>query len=258
MELIHNGIENVRAVRIPAGVGAAGRGHPAVGRVLVSWRAPQSAYLYQVYVGGRFVGATTDSGQRRMLCPVPSSVTGAVRIEVFAVAADQADKDWSSQIAPAAAGDGRVRIRLLRRQSLPLGAEFVVYGDGGSGVIDYGTPLPGGSLPVWAGPLDKCGFGLAGFGAGDFGWDGSTAVGFGIGAFGGGDFGLAADVLEWISGPLEAGDYRFGVVVRDARGLASAPMEAGPVFVGPAATAVEELSLLVFDAALNRLELAVD
>jgi len=258
MELIHNGIEDVRAAGIPAGISAAGRGHPAVGRVLVSWRAPRSAYLYQVYVGGRFAGVTTDTGQRRMLCPVPSSMVRAVRIEVFAVAADQADQDWSSQIAPAAAGDGRVRIRLLRRQNLPLGAEFVVYGDGGSGVIDYDAPLPGGSLPVWAGALDKCGFALAGFGAGDFGWEGSTAVGFGIGAFGGGDFGFDADVLEWVSGPLAAGGYRFGVVVRDARGRGSGPMEVGPVFVGPAATAAEGLSLSVFDPASNRLELAVD
>jgi len=64
-------------------------------------------------------------------------------------------------------------------------------------------------------------------------------------------------VLEWAGGPLAAGDYRFAVVVRDARGLASRPVEVGPVFVAAAATAVKKLSPFVFDPASNRLELAV-
>lgn len=255
MGLIREGIENVWVCEVPAGVWGSGRGDAIVGRVQVSWRAPESEYLYQVYVGGRFAGVTADVAQRAMICPVPSSFDSSVRVEVFAVEAGDADRDWSREIDSAACGDGRVRIRLLRCQSLPAGARIEVYGDGGSGVIDYGQIVSGESLPVWACEADKCGFGLAGFGEGDFGWDGSAAVGLGLGAFGLGEFGFDADVLEWVSGPLATGDYRFGVIVRDATGYASEASEIGPVFVGPAAKGVERMAVAAFERESNRLEL---
>ena len=98
---------------------------------------------------------------------------------------------------------------------------------------------------------------MAGFGLSDFGWDGAAAVGFGKGIFGIAVFGLDADMLEWISQPLPAGSYKFGVKVLDQAGNESAASEVGPVTVTPTAKAAEGLSVLSFNAQTNELVLQI-
>ena len=51
-----------------------------------------------------------------------------------------------------------------------------VYFDNGTGQIDYTTPLNPVPIPIWPCRQDKAGFGMAQFGAGDFGYD-SAACG---------------------------------------------------------------------------------
>jgi hypothetical protein len=213
--------------------------------------------LHQVYVNGRFAGATIDAEQRQMIVQIPGSFESAVRIEVFAVPAEQAHVDFGSEIAQPPVDSGRVKISLLRSQNLPAGATANVFYDAGSGEIDYDQPLNDCPIQIWPSWMDKAGFAMAGFGIGDFGWDSAAAVGFGKGIFGGDAFGLDADTLEWISQALPAGAYKFGVRVLDQAGNESAASEVGPVTVTPAARAAEGLTILSFNAQTNELVLQI-
>ena len=230
-------------------------GHSLI--ALVRWRSSHSDMLHQVYVNGRFAGATIDTEQRQMIVQIPGSFESAVRIEVFAVPAEQAHVDFGSEIAQPPVDSGRVKISLLRSQNLPAGATANVFYDAGSGEIDYDQPLNDCPIQIWPSWMDKAGFAMAGFGIGDFGWDSAAAVGFGKGIFGGDAFGLDADTLEWISQPLPAGAYKFGVKVLDQAGNESAASEVGPVTVTPAARAAEGLTILSFNAQTNELVLQI-
>jgi hypothetical protein len=257
MSLISEGIDEVTAVELPSGIRQDGAFVAAPRMALVSWRSSHSDMLYQVYVNGRFAGATIDAEQRQMIVQIPTSFESAVRIEVFAVPAEQAHIDLSSEIAQPPVDSGRVKISLLRGQNLPAGATFNVFYDAGSGEIDYDQPLNDCPIQIWPSWMDKAGFAMAGFGLSDFGWDGAAAVGFGKGIFGGAAFGLDADTLKWISQPLPAGAYKFGVKVLGRAGNESAASEVGPVTVTPAARAAEGLSVLSFDAQANELVLQI-
>ena len=260
MKLISSGIENVRAFELPAGIWANGDCVGTPRAALVKWadKASQSDMFYQVYVNGQYAGATVDRRQRQMIVPVPSSFESAVRIEVFAVEAEQAHSDFSKELASPPAVSGRVRISLLRSQNLSSGATAEIYFDNGTGVIDYSQPLSNRAIRIWPSWQDKTGFGMSRFGAGDFGYDSAAAVGFGKGSFGQGQFGLDADAIEWTSPLLMAGVYKFGVKITDGAGNKSSASETEPITVIPAARPAEQVSISSFDKQTNELVLNIE
>lgn len=256
MPFVRDGIENVRALALPEGVTADGRGVAVSHAALVTWRSRLEGMLYQVYVNGRFAGRTADCRERTLIAATPASFESAVHIEVIAVSPGDADCDFTGELDKPPAG-ARVKLTLLRSQSLPLAAGLNAYCDAGSGVIDYTEPVSSSPIPVWACRQDKAGFGMARFGEGDFGFESAAAVGFGKGSFGRDLFGLDADVVEWVSPVLPLGRYRFGVKVVDASGLESATSESSPIAAVPPAKPAAGLSRLEFNEPTNELTLAI-
>lgn len=254
---VSNGIESVRAFELPSSIRADGRCAPTPGTALVKWRSSLQNLFYQVYVNGQFAGTTLDSEQRQMVVPIPTSLTSPVHIEVIAVEDEQADMDFSSELEQSQADSGRVRIVLLRSQSLPIGAAAEIYFDNGTGQIDYDNPLTDSPIQIWPAWQDKAGFAMSGFGTGDFGYDSAAAVGFGRGSFGNGQFGLDADTIEWISPPLQSGTYKFGVKITDEPGNQSSTSETEPITVTPAARPADKLSILSFDKQTSQLMLEI-
>ena len=114
MGLISSGTDKVRAFELPGGMWADGSGVGAPRIAVVRWHSFWNDKFYQVYVNGKYAGATVDSQQRQMIVQIPISLETPVRIEVFAVEAEQADTDFSDEIALSAGQSGRVRITLLR------------------------------------------------------------------------------------------------------------------------------------------------
>lgn len=259
MKFISEGIENVKAFELPAGIWANGDCFGTPRTALVKWvdKTNQGEMFYQVYVNGQFAGATVDTRQRQLIVPVPSSFESAVRIEVFAIESKQAHANFSKELSSGPAASGRVRISLLRSQTLPSNATAEIYFDNGTGVIDYSQPLSNRAIRIWPAWQDKAGFGMSRFGAGDFGYDSAAAVGFGKGCFGRGQFGLDADTIEWTSPPLMAGVYKFGIKITDGAGNKSSASETEPVTVIPAARPAEQVSISSFDKQTNELVLNI-
>ncbi len=139
MALISNNIEKVRAYELPCGIWSNGKtvGTPRI--ALIKWRSSWSDKFYQVYVNGQYAGATVEYQQRQLIVPVPTSLKTPVRIEVFAVEAEQAGIDFSSEIICPYSWSGRVRMIFVQSQSLPPGAIARIYYDNGTGTIDYTT-----------------------------------------------------------------------------------------------------------------------
>ena len=258
MALISNGIESVRAFELPGGIWADGDCVKAPRVALVKWRSSLCSKFYQIYVNGQYAGATLDSLQRQMIVPIPTSLESPVRIEVFAVEAEQVNTDFSNELALLPAVSGRVRMSLLRSQNLPIGATAEIYFDNGTGEIDYDKPLTDLPLRIWPVWQDKAGFAMSRFGTGDFGYDSAAAVGFGKGCFGHGQFGLDADMIEWTSSPLQAGVYKFGVRVTDKAGNISSASETEPITVTPAARPAEKMSIFSFGKQTNQLVLEIE
>jgi hypothetical protein len=258
MSLISSGIEAVRAFQLPGGIWADGRYVETPSATLVKWRSLRSDVLYQVYVNGRYAGATVDSEQRQMIVQMPMSVESPVRIEVFAVEAARAHIDFGEELDLSDARSGRVRIRMLRGQNLPIEATADVYFDNGTGQIEYDTPLNDSPIRVWPAWQDKAGFGMSKFGASDFGYDSAAAVGFGEGSLGHGQFGHDADTLEWTSSRMQPGAYRFGVRITDRVGNGSNGSETDQVTVTPAAKPAERVSVSSFDKQTNQLVLEIE
>jgi len=256
MALISNGIDKVRAFELPSGIWADGRSVGAPRIALVRWNSYWSDKFHQVYVNGRYAGVTIDSQQRQMIVPMPTSLETAVRIEVFAVEADQAITDFSSEIDLSPCQTGRVRITLLRGQNLPIDSIAQIYFDNGTGEIDYDNPLSDLPMRIWPAWQDKTGFGMSRFGATDFGYDSAAAIGFGKGSFGRGQFGLDADTFEWVSRPLRAGVYEFAIKIANKAGNEESS-DTGQVTVMPAARPAEEVSIFSFDKQTNQLVLSV-
>ena len=257
MLLIKSGIEKVRAFELPVGVWADGR-YVEIPRIaLVKWRSSWDDMFYQVYVNGRYAGVTVDSKQRQMIVQMPTTLEAAARIEVFAVEAEQADTDFSSELDSPTGQSGRVRVSMLRSQNLPAGAVIQLYFDNGTGEIDYDHALADPPISIWPVWQDKAGFGMSRFGESDFGYDSAAAVGFGKGDFGRGQFGLDADTIEWVSEPMSAGVYQFAVKVLDERGNESGISESGEVTVIPPAKPAEQLTVHLFDKETNQLVLNV-
>ena len=258
MSLNSNGIDSVRAFDLPAGILANGQYVQEPRVALVKWQSTFSDKLHQVYVNGRYSGTTFDSGQRQLIVQVPTSPECPVRIEVFAVEAEYADIDFSSELTMPPVDSGRVTIMLLRSQNLPVGATTQIYFDNGTGQIDYNNPITDTPIRIWAAWQDKTGLGMSRFGLGDFGWDSAAAVGFGKGSFGHGQFGLDADTIEWTSPPLPNGTYTFGIKITDPSGRKSTSSKTGPITVTPAAKPAEGLSISSFDRQANQLVLDIE
>jgi hypothetical protein len=209
-----------------------------------------------VYVNGQYAGTTVDSQQRQILVHLPMSLEVPVRIEVFAVAVEDAYTDFSNEIGLLPNQRGRVRITLLRGQNLPIDSAAHIYFDNGTGVVAYDVPLTDVPIPIWPGWQDKAGFGISKFGIGDFGYDSAAAVGFGKGSFGKGYFGLDADAFEWVSPPLEVGAYKFGVKISDRAGNENTT-ETGQITVTPPAGPAEHVGVSSFDKQTKQLVLNV-
>ncbi len=256
MSLINNGINSVRAFALPCGIWADGRAAVAPRTALVKWRSVLSDVYYQVYVNGKYAGTTLDTQQRQMVMPLPICMDYPVRIEVFAVEAQDADIDFSDEL-DMPTGSGRVKISMLRSQDLPPGATVQIFFDNGTGQIDYENSLTDSPIEVWSAWQDKAGFGMSLFGQSDFGYDSAAAVGFGGGNFGNGRFGLDADTIEWISPLLDAGVYKFAVVVIDEKGNQSSVSETESVMVTPAAEPAGGLEVNSFDKQANELVLKI-
>lgn len=257
MPFTRAGIENVRVLVLPDGVAADGRCAAVCRTALVTWRSSLDGMCHQVYVDGRFAGSTLDTGQRQLVIQTPSSFQSAVRVEVIAVEPRDAHLDFARELDRPAAGSGRVRLTILRSQTLPMEATANIYGDNGTGQIDYTVPLNSVPISIWPCRQDKAGFGMAQFSAGDFGYDSAAAVGFGKGSFGHGQFGLDADAVEWVSPPLPLGRYRFGVAIADPLGNESPASETAAITVVPAATPAVGLEVVTFNERTNQLTLRI-
>jgi hypothetical protein len=257
MSFRREGIYSVRAVVLPDGIAPDGA-HAAVSRAaLVTWCSSNEGMLHQVYVNGQVGGVTLDAQQRQLVVHAPSSFQTAVRVEVIAVKPKDAHEDFACQLERPASGCGRVKLVLLRSQTLPAEARANFYFDNGTGEIDYMQPLNACPIPLWPCPQDKAGFGTARFGTGDFSYDSAASVGFGKGNFGRGQFGLDADTLTWISPVLPLGRYRFGVKVVDRRRNESSASETQTISVIPAARPAVKLNIVAFDPQTNRLTMSV-
>jgi hypothetical protein len=256
MALISNGIDRVRAFELPAGVWSSGKSVGAPRAALITWCSSWADKHYQVYINGQYAGVTVDNLQRQMVVRVPASFETPVRIEVFGAEADEADTDFSDEMGLSPGVSGRVRITLVRGQGLPIDSAVNIYFDNGTGQIDYDNPITELPIRVWPNWQDKAGFAMSEFGVSDFGYDSAAAVGYGVGSFGWGQFGLDADTLEWISGPLRHGVYRFAVKVADEAGNESVS-ETRQVTVTPLARPAEKLGISSFDKQTNQLVLSI-
>ena len=257
MSFVREGIDHVRVLVLPDGVADDGRGAAVSRSALVTWRSCHSTMLHQIYINGLFAGTTIDVEQRRLVIQSPCSLESAVHVEVVAVEPTEADVDFAGQLGRAVVNDGRVRLTLLRSQTLPSGAAVNIYSDNGTGQIDYEEAVNVSPIAIWPCAQDKAGFGMAQFGAGDFGYDAAASIGFGKGVFGYAEFGLDADLIGWISPALPAGRYRFGARVTDAPGNESPASETDPITVVPAPKPAEELAVATFDLLANQLTLKV-
>lgn len=231
--LLSEGINRVRAYALPCGVSGDGMANQLTGACVVKWHSSYKDLFHQVYVNGKFAGATVDTNQRQMIVPVPLSQQAAVRIEVFAVEAENADKDFSFDIG--------VKIGFARTDNLPI--------DGRAEICNE-------TIEIFPGRQGKGGFGMNVFGGGDFGYDGCGAIGFGKGNFGWGWFGFDNDVLVWMSGQLEKGNYKFDIQITDNNGN-NIMTETEAITVIPKAKPANELKIKSFDKQNNKLTLEI-
>ncbi len=206
------GITNVRIARFD--VAGPDDGPPAA--LEVTWASTQTGRWHQVYVNGRFAGVTATPEDRRLLVPVPAEAGGAAErlfVEVLAVEGAERGTGFSADLVGPGAGS-RVRLTWQAGPHLdPALAAFEVFGDGGTGVVDYETPL--GDAPLEAEP------------------EGRPPWGFGTGGFGVGGYGDGAAVYSWTSDGLAPGTWRFAVVAVDEAGNRAATAAEREVSLAP-------------------------
>jgi hypothetical protein len=256
MGLVSYGIDRVRAFALAAGVRADGGAVNGPFGALVKWRSGHEDKLHQVYVNGRLAGVTSDFEQQSLIVPIPTESESAVRIEVFAVEASEANIDFGSELQSRPQA-GRVRLSWPRSMSLPFEGTAQVFSDRGSSQIDYDNPVSKEAIGLWPSWQDKLGFGLGRFGEGDFGYDSSAAVGFGKGCFGEGEFGFGADKISWESSELETGKHKFAVKITDRFGQAGDAQETDEITVIRPARPAEKLEVDSYDNAEDRLVLCI-
>jgi len=208
-------IKRVWAQVLPMGLLRGGDVVALPGLVLVGWEGGETENYFQVYVDGRWAGVTELPQQRMLL--VEWEHDHPSKLEVVWVTPKDRYTDFGRELSGIADTDGVHAVLLVPRVSdLPVASQLELYGNGGSGEIDYSEAIV--TQPVWANPLDKWGFGLEAFGEGDFGYSGTGAVGWGLGSFGVGEFGFDADELMLTTGALSAGEYQFAVRLVDEFG----------------------------------------
>ena len=257
MTLISSGIDKVRAFALAAGIGAGGTVVNEPASILVKWRSGHGDRLHQVYINGRLAGVTDDCLQRTIIVPIAPAASSSVKIEVYAVEMDAGGIDLSGQLE-GTVQFGRASLSWAREQGLPLDGTGQVFSDSGSGAVDYGRPLSACGLRLWPAWQDKGGFGLAGFGKSDFGYDGSAAVGFGKGSFGGGNFGFDADTISWQSAELATGEYKFAVKVSDNKGNESSASQTDAIGVIRAPGGAKGIVVESYDKDQDELILSVN
>ena len=216
MGFSNENIFNVKATGFPLGMGRYSSCIDFPGLILVSWRSSVADMLFQVYVDGTWAGVTFSCDQRKML--VPCGHTRTVAIEILGV--DPADQyvDYSCELSSFTndKDGGYVKLTWPQKGNLPWGSKIEIYGDNGSGVIDYDEPLY--SRNVWLHLSEKWGWGLDAMGRGDFGFSGTGAVGWGHGGLGRGEFGFDALIQSFSSEVLSPGLYQFAIRVVDSCG----------------------------------------
>ncbi len=258
MNLVNDGIQNVKVLALPVGIGADGSVICQPRCVLVRWQSSWDDKFYQVYINGHYAGSTVDTEEREMLIQFPSSWQRAVKIEVFAVEPSVATMDLSGALETSNYKSGRVKISCLRANNLSYGATIQYYSNNGDGNIDYDTALLGQPRRIWSAWQDKGGFGMSKFGNSDFGYDGSAAIGFGRGLFGNGEFGFDVDDFNWISEELETGKYKFGMKVKDVFGNAAEDtIETDEIVLICDAKPAEKLEIGSYDKIENDLVLSI-
>jgi hypothetical protein len=230
--MLSEGISRVRAFEL------------ATGTAVVKWHSAYNDKLYQVYVNGRFAGATIELTQRQMIVPIPLSQKTAARIEVFAVEPEFADVDFSDEINTSQNQTGRVKIEFPRTDNLPM--------DGKADYYLEENKLNNRGVRIQPDFVDKGGFGLSSFGNSDFGYDGSAAIGFGKG-----NFGFDTDMLRWQSGQLQADNYKFDIKITDNLGNTTDEQETEIMTIIPPATPAERLTIKSFDKHNGKLILQV-
>ncbi len=248
MTVISEGISRVRAFALPAGLSCDGHVSQLVCATVVKWHSMYNDMLYQVYVNGKFAGATVEPTQRQIVVPIPLSQKTAVRIEVFAVESRFADIDFSDCFIRQTYA-GRVKIEFPRTDNLPL-----------DGNVDYYLGVERMNerqIKIHPESADKSGFGLSCFGFSEFGYDGSAAIGFGKGNFGCGWFGFDADMLSWQSKQLQTGEYKFGVKIIDDCGNETQEIETEQLTVVTPAEPAESLGIKSFDKQSGKLILQI-
>jgi hypothetical protein len=248
MTVISEEISRVRAFALPAGVSRDGQASQLAGAAIVKWHSTYNDMLHQVYVNGKFAGATVEPVQRQIVVSIPLSQKTAVRVEVFAVEPRFADIDFSDVIDMGQTQAGRVEIGFPRTDDLPFNSNVDYYFDAGR--------LNERHIKIHPESADKGGFGLSCFGLSDLGYDGSAAIGFGKGNFGYGWFGFGADMLCWQSEQLQAGNYKFGVQITDNSGNEAQEMiETEQITVIPPARPAERLNIKSFNKQSGKLVL---
>jgi hypothetical protein len=257
MAIVREGIGDIRVFVLPDGTTEDGRSAAVSRAALVTWHSAHLDKLHQAYVNSRLAGATIDVLQRQLVVQLPGVHQSATRVAVVAVEPQDAHRDFSDDLDQDAASTGRVRLTLLRSQSLPIGATASIYCDWGAGQIDYDRTLNASPIPIWPCPQDKAGHGMSQFGEGDFGYDAAASIGFAAGAFGRGRFGLDADLIECIGPVLAPGQYRFAVTITDESGNEGPPSEMGPLCIVPSVTPAAALDVATFEPVANELTLSI-
>jgi len=257
MNLISEGIDKVKAFKLPAGIWADGSSFDSPGHALVKWESSWVDKFYQVYINGYYAGSAIQTNQHQIIVGIPTSLQAAVKIEIFAVNAEDIYTDFSDELDSSISQSGRIKFSLLRDQNLPIDSKVQIYFNNGSGQIDYSKPINNSPIHIWSCWNDKCGFGMSRFGLSDFGYDSAAAVGFAKGWFGYGQFGLDADTLTWVSPELAAGTYKFGIKIIDSQGNESNVSETDDIVVIPAAKPAEQLNIFSFDKVTNQLILNI-
>jgi len=117
----------------------------------------------------------------------------------------------------------RITISYIVPSGYEPGDYAVLFGNGGSGSIDYDTPLSAELWPFFPGGSGLYGFGHAPFGRFRFGhcWAMRTA-GFGHLPWGRFPFGHGAVRIKAVDIVDECGDYKYALVAYDAAGNESA------------------------------------
>jgi len=247
------GISNVRVRPLAAGPadGQGGGAAPAAaGTLEVTWTSTHPDRWHQVYVDGRLAAVTARPEDRRLVVSAPPGRGGTpTRVQVEVVAVDAADRwtDFGAALPGTPAEEGlRVRLTWQAGTFLDPNLEaFDVFGDGGTGAIDYAAPLNESPIPARPG--------------------GQTPWGYGTGGYGVGGWGQSAAVFTWTSDPLALppegpapGTYRFAVVAVDAAGNRSATAAEVQVTLSPPPRPPENLRLADYDPATRTAHLAWD